>query len=227
LLSSLYLAHLTAIILGATKGQMASPIQSVEDLVKQSVVRYGVVRNGHAHNFIQMSREPIYERMYAFVNGTDGMLVDSVEEGIEKVRTSKGRFVFIMDSSVTADYVINQKPCDLYKIGPTLTSQGLAIVTPVGSQYRSMINLALLSLVENGTIEKLKTKWLRDRSSCEESVPPREGPAAGAMGPDGTLGPVLLLVVGVIVSVVIRLVRAWKKKNTKKAVGSDEENSQQ
>ncbi|ELU02839.1 hypothetical protein CAPTEDRAFT_207982, partial [Capitella teleta] len=55
LLSSLYLAHLTAIILGATKGQMASPIQSVEDLVKQSVVRYGVVRNGHAHNFIQMS----------------------------------------------------------------------------------------------------------------------------------------------------------------------------
>ncbi|ELU04430.1 hypothetical protein CAPTEDRAFT_55471, partial [Capitella teleta] len=137
----------------------ATTLNTVEDLAEQTEVQYGVVRNGHAHNFFRLSSVPMYERMYRYMNTTSGVLVDTVEEGIEKVRSSNGDYVFIMDSSVTANYYVNQEPCDLQKVGQSLTAQGLAIVTPIGSQYRDILTLAILQLAESGVLHQLENRW--------------------------------------------------------------------
>lgn len=59
------------------------------------------------------------------------MFVKSNEEGIAKVRESKGKYAFLMEST-TNDYMNQRKPCDTMKVGSNLDSKGYGIGTPKG-----------------------------------------------------------------------------------------------
>lgn len=63
------------------------------------------------------------------------VFVKTVEEGIEKVKKSKGKYAFLLESP-TNEYISNRKPCDTMKVGPNLNSKGFGIATPKNSLLR-------------------------------------------------------------------------------------------
>ena len=63
------------------------------------------------------------------------VFVKSNHEGINKVRKSKGKYAFLLESSVN-EYLNEREPCNTMKVGPNLDSKGYGIATPVGSDLQ-------------------------------------------------------------------------------------------
>ena len=65
------------------------------------------------------------------------VFVDSVPDGVDKVRKAKGKYAFLLESP-SNEYLNSRDPCDTWKVGPELNSKGFGIATPKGSSYRSV-----------------------------------------------------------------------------------------
>ncbi|KAH7947925.1 hypothetical protein HPB52_016889 [Rhipicephalus sanguineus] len=152
-LVSSYTANLASFL---TKERLLSPIDSAEDLAKQSAVRYGCVRSGSTHAFFKESRHETYEMMRHAMKED---LVPSVAEGIGRVE--RGGYAFIMEST-SIEYVVRRR-CQLKQIGGLLDSKGYGIATPPGSPYRNILSSTVLRLQERGTLQELKDRWWKVR----------------------------------------------------------------
>jgi len=73
--------------------------------------------------------------MWEFMNSRKDVFVQSYEEGVEKVRTSKGKYAFLLESP-TNDYINEREPCDTMKVGRNLDAKGFGIATPLGSPLK-------------------------------------------------------------------------------------------
>ena len=60
------------------------------------------------------------------------VFVSTTEHGVERVRSSKGRYAFLLESTMN-DYYNQRKPCNTMKIGVDLDSKGYGIGTPLNS----------------------------------------------------------------------------------------------
>ncbi|XP_075739366.1 glutamate receptor ionotropic, kainate 2-like [Rhipicephalus microplus] len=152
-LVSSYTANLAAVL---TKERLLSPIESAEDLAKQSAVRYGCVRSGSTHALFKEWRHETYEMMWHAMKED---LVSSIAEGIERVE--RGGYAFLMEST-SIEYMVRRR-CQLKQIGGLLDSKGYGIATPHGSPYRNILSSTLLRLQERGTLQKLKDRWWKVR----------------------------------------------------------------
>lgn len=87
ILISSYTANLAAFL---TFERMSSPIESAEDLAKQTDIKYGTMDGGATQNFFKKSKIPTYQRMWSFMssfaNGDDGVFVKNNIEGVNRVR---------------------------------------------------------------------------------------------------------------------------------------------
>jgi ABC-type amino acid transport substrate-binding protein len=137
---------------------MESPIESAEDLAKQTKIKYGCVESGSTAAFFRDSKIPTYQRMWSFMESTKpSVFANSNPEGIERVKKSNGLYAFLMESN-TIEYVV-ERECDTTQIGGLLDSKGYGIALPPGSPYRTPISSAILRLQEAGKLHELKTKW--------------------------------------------------------------------
>ncbi|XP_075739290.1 glutamate receptor ionotropic, kainate 2-like [Rhipicephalus microplus] len=152
-LVSCYTANLTAFL---TKERLLSPIESAEDLAKQSAVRYGCVRSGSTHALFKEWRHDTYEMMRHAMKDD---LVSSIAEGIGRVE--RGGYAFLMEST-SIEYVVRRR-CQLKQIGGLLDTKGYGIATPHGSPYRNILSSTLLRLQERGTLRKFKDRWWKVR----------------------------------------------------------------
>lgn len=73
--------------------------------------------------------------MYNFMSSNPQVFVKTIEEGVDKVRKSKGKYAFLLESP-TNEFINNREPCDTMKVGRHLNSKGFGIATPKGSPYR-------------------------------------------------------------------------------------------
>ena len=73
--------------------------------------------------------------MWSFMNSESGVLTETVEMGVEQVRKSKGRYAFLLESTMN-EYYNQRKPCNTMKVGDNLDSKGYGIATPIGSDLR-------------------------------------------------------------------------------------------
>ncbi|KAK7065441.1 Glutamate receptor 2, partial [Halocaridina rubra] len=162
ILLSSYTANLAAFL---TVKRLISPIQSADDLASQTLIEYGIVQHGAARDFFQHSKISVYSRMWDFMVSRPHVFVSSHEEGVRRLRTSKGRYAFLLDS-VKNEFINGQMPCDTIKVGPNLSSNGYGVATPKNSPLRDRLNLAILSLKEEGELARLKRKWWYDRTEC-------------------------------------------------------------
>lgn len=94
------------------------------------------------------------------------VFVSTYDEGIRRVRSSKGKYALLIESPKN-DYINEREPCDTMKVGRNLDAKGFGVATPLGSPLRDSINLAVLQLIENGELTKLKNKWWYDRTECK------------------------------------------------------------
>ena len=74
-------------------------------------------------------------RMWEFMNSRKNVFVDSYSEGIRRVRDSKGKYAFLIESPQN-DYVNERLPCDTMKVGRNLDEIGYGVGTPLGSALR-------------------------------------------------------------------------------------------
>lgn len=137
-----------------------------------------------SENFFQRSQITLYSKMWEYMNSRKHVFVRSYDEGIRRVRQSKGKYALLIESPKN-DYINEREPCDTMKVGRNLDSKGFGVATPLGSPLRfdfavegkdfitktnlnrDAVNLAVLSLKENGELTKLMNKWWYDRTECK------------------------------------------------------------
>ncbi|XP_022241845.1 glutamate receptor 1-like, partial [Limulus polyphemus] len=163
---SSYTANLAAFL---TVERMVTPINSADDLSRQTEVEYGTLRFSSTQEFFKRSKIAVYARMWEFMNSRKHVFTSSYDEGVKRVRESKGKYAFLLEST-TNDYINERQPCDTMKVGRNLDAKGFGVGTPLGSGLRDRLNLAVLSLTENGDLARLKNKWWYDRSECSSNT---------------------------------------------------------
>uniref|UniRef100_A0A8C5E1W9 Glutamate receptor n=1 Tax=Gouania willdenowi TaxID=441366 RepID=A0A8C5E1W9_GOUWI len=191
---SSYTANLAAFL---TIERMDSPVDSADDIAKQTKIEYGVVKDGATMSFFKKSKVSTFEKMWAFMSSRPRTsLVKSIEDGIQRVL--KSDYALITESP-TIDY-ITRRNCNLTQVGGLIDSKGYGIGTPLGSPYRDKITIAILSILEDGRLHMLKEKWWSGNSCLEE-----ERRETGPMGIQNLGGIFIVLASGLVLSVFVAI----------------------
>lgn len=128
-----YTANLAAFL---TSDRMGNSINSAEDLVAQTKVKYGAYKGGSTMKFFQESNFSTYARMWAAMESNgDTVHTGSNDEGVQRVLKEKGKYAFLMES-IPMEYQI-ERNCNLTQIGELLDSKGYGIALPM-SEYERM-----------------------------------------------------------------------------------------
>ncbi len=123
---SSYTANLAAFL---TAAKMDSPINSAEDLAKQTKIKYGTYCCGSTNAFFQGSTIPTYQKLNAFMESAKpSVYTSSNSEGIDRVRKGDGMYAFFMEAA-SIEYHVERK-CDLTQIGGLLDSKGYGVALP-------------------------------------------------------------------------------------------------
>ncbi|XP_023562350.1 glutamate receptor ionotropic, kainate 1 isoform X4 [Octodon degus] len=191
---SSYTANLAAFL---TVERMESPIDSADDLAKQTKIEYGAVRDGSTMTFFKKSKISTYEKMWAFMSSRQqSALVKNSDEGIQRVLTTD--YALLMEST-SIEYV-TQRNCNLTQIGGLIDSKGYGVGTPIGSPYRDKITIAILQLQEEGKLHMMKEKWWRGNGCPEE-----DSKEASALGVENIGGIFIVLAAGLVLSVFVAI----------------------
>ncbi|CAL8251202.1 unnamed protein product [Boreogadus saida] len=189
---SSYTANLAAFL---TIERMDSPVESADDIAKQTRIDYGVVKDGATMTFFKKSKVSTFEKMWAFMSSRpSSSLVKSLEEGIQRVLRSD--YALLMEST-TIDYV-TRRNCNLTQVGGIIDSKGYGVGTPLGSPYRDKVTIAILSLLEDGRLHMLKEKWWSG-AGCQGEERRESGP----MGIQNLGGIFIVLACGLVLSVFV------------------------
>uniref|UniRef100_A0A3P9ACM9 Glutamate receptor n=1 Tax=Esox lucius TaxID=8010 RepID=A0A3P9ACM9_ESOLU len=204
---SSYTANLAAFL---TVERMESPVDSADDIAKQTKIEYGVVKDGATMSFFKKSKVSTFEKMWAFMSSKQSTsLVKSIEDGIQRVL--KSDYALLMEST-TIDY-ITRRNCNLTQVGGIIDSKGYGIGTPMGSPYRDKVTIAILSILEDGRLHMLKEKWWNGNSCLDEER--RE--SAGPMGIQNLGGIFIVLASGLVLSVFVAIAEfIYKLRKTAK-----------
>ncbi|XP_077984684.1 glutamate receptor 4-like [Glandiceps talaboti] len=159
---SSYTANLAAFL---TVERMISPIESADDLSKQTEIAYGTVYSGSTKGFFETTKVDVYKKMWAYMSEAEDVFVDTIQDGISKVRSSKGRYAFLLESTMN-DYVNQRKPCDTIKVGDNLNSRGYGIAMRKGYPLKENFTLAILRLREDSVLHKLEQTWWFEKGEC-------------------------------------------------------------
>lgn len=146
---------------------LVSVVDDLEDLAKQSRIRYGALKTGSTREFFRQSNYSIYRRMYANMElASPSVFADTTHEGVQLVRgTEDGSYAFLMESS-TIEYLIKQN-CDLVTVDQWFNNIEYGIAMVLDCPYRTLINDAILYLQETNVLSELKKKWWeREKGFC-------------------------------------------------------------
>lgn len=74
--------------------------------------------------------------MWSYMRSAEpSVFVKKTDEGVSRVRKSKGKYAYLLESSMN-EYIEQRKPCDTMKVGGNLDSKGYGVATPKGSPLR-------------------------------------------------------------------------------------------
>merc|ERR1719239_188810 len=164
---SSYTANLAAFL---TASKMSSPVNSAEDLAKQTKIKDGTYCCGSTRTFFRDSTIPTYKKLNAFMESTKpSVMTDGNKAGLDRVRKEEGSYAFFMEAA-SIEYNMQQY-CDLRQLGGLLDSKGYGIALPKDSPYTHAISAGVLALQERGTLKLLKIRWwkkLRGGGTCSK-----------------------------------------------------------
>uniref|UniRef100_A0A8B9JJ50 Glutamate receptor n=1 Tax=Astyanax mexicanus TaxID=7994 RepID=A0A8B9JJ50_ASTMX len=211
---SSYTANLAAFL---TVERMVSPIESAEDLAKQTDIAYGTLDSGSTKEFFRRSKIAVYEKMWGYMKSAEPtVFTKTTAEGVARVRKSKGKYAFLLESTMN-EYTEQRKPCDTMKVGGNLDSKGYGVATPKGSQLRTPVNLAVLKLSESGILDKLKNKWWYDKGECGPKDSGSKDKSSQALSLSNVAGVFYILVGGLGLAMLVALIEfCYKSRNEAK-----------
>lgn len=176
----------------------------------QKTVTYGTLKSSSTLKYFQNSDRETEQRIYKNMLNFKDNMVTSVSQGLEKVRSSNGRYAFIMEGSL-AEYAVSRYPCDLMSVGDDIYKHSYSFVTDKGSPLSSELNHAVIKMQEMGIIEKINSKWKLGecfkKISQEYFIDGRayydkmqETASFSSLGVRLIGGPLILLLIGIVVS---------------------------
>jgi len=206
---SSYTANLAAFL---TAAKMDSPVNSAEDLAKQTKIKYGTYCCGSTNAFFQSSTIPTYQKLNAFMESAKPSVYTATNgAGIERVRKEDGMYAFFMEGA-SIEYNVERK-CDLTQIGGLLDSKGYGVALPPGSPYTRAISAGILALQEKGILQKLKIKWWKEMHGGGQCVSGGEGASSAQLGLPNLGGVFIVLTGGMIVSCFIAVLEfMWENR---------------
>lgn len=211
ILISSYTANFAAFL---TASRMQSPIESAEDLSKQTRIDYGCKEGGSTQAFFASSNHSTYRRMWNFMDSRkhQGVFPKDNSKGISMVK--KGNFAFLMEST-SLDYMV-QRDCELTQIGGLLDHKGYGIALRKRSPYRAPLSRSIVELNEAGELADLKTKWWNtEETKCDEAKD--SALATSELGIDKVGGVFILLLLGVGIACCTAILEfIWKSLKTSK-----------
>lgn len=142
-----------AILYGSLERSL--PFRNFEELVNSNIP-YGVVRNGATHYYISHSSDPVMQKAAKYFEEHPESLVDSNSEGVKKAQET--RFAFVGEAHQFPAAI--KEFANLRQVGDFIFPREFAIALPKDSGILERMNKMLAEFEADGTLEKLRTRWL-------------------------------------------------------------------
>ncbi|CAB0007918.1 unnamed protein product [Nesidiocoris tenuis] len=194
---SSYTANLAAFL---TIEQKIEPFTDVQGLANQDKVKYGAKKGGATANFFRDSKEPIYQKMWEFMEANPDVMMSTNEAGVDRVQYNTD-YAFLMESA-SIEYEMERK-CELMRVGDLLDNKGYGIAMRQNSSYRNVLSRNVIKLQEKGKLTQLKDKWWKEKRGGGACRATEEGGAASDLGLDNVGGVFVVLLGGCVLAVII------------------------
>ncbi|CAO1298804.1 unnamed protein product [Diamesa hyperborea] len=235
LMLATFTANLAAFL---TVERMQTPVQSLEQLARQSRINFTVVEGSDTHQYfknMKIAEDKLYElwkqltlsssseesqyRVWDYpVKEQFGQILMAIDaaspvrnssEGFTKVNKETNDFAFIHDSAEIR-YEISRN-CNLTAVGDIIAEQPYAIAVQQGSHLQDELSRVVLDLQKDRFFEYLSAKYWNTslRGSCERSDD-SEGITLESLG-----GVFIATMVGLVLAMIILCVEIYnhRKKN--------------
>ena len=138
--------------------QYTNTITSFTDLADQTLIQYGMMRNGSTHEFFARSNDTTIQKIYQQMESNPKNFLKSYAESVERLTTSP--YAMIVEQQFAEQMV--DRICDLTFIvdnNHTYPRQ-FAISVPKGSFYLRVFNQSIRKLKSSGRIDYI-LEWYR------------------------------------------------------------------
>uniref|UniRef100_A0A0B6XZK1 Ionotropic glutamate receptor C-terminal domain-containing protein n=1 Tax=Arion vulgaris TaxID=1028688 RepID=A0A0B6XZK1_9EUPU len=185
-------------------------IHSIENLADQNLVNFGVIKGGATQQYLQSAKVSKIMVVWSRIN-QENTMVESLEEGIVKVRTSRKPFALIAESAM-AKYFTKQSPCELYMVGDFITIGSYSIAFKVNTGLVKRVDIALLTLRETGVLKELEDRWFSggcskfivESNNNKVKIPPFYGVDLGTFS-----GALIILAFGLILGSLATIIEVF------------------
>ncbi|KAK3100564.1 hypothetical protein FSP39_021863 [Pinctada imbricata] len=145
------------------------------------------------------------------------VFVSATEDGIRRVRESKGKYAFMLES-VYNEYFNQKEPCNTMQVGPPLSTKGYGIATPKNSSLRDDISITVLQLIEDGSLIKMKKTWWVDKGECGVQDQ-QQGSKKKSLSLSNIAGGFFILISGLVLAIIVAVVEFQRSKSRGKREG--------
>ncbi|KAG6450858.1 hypothetical protein O3G_MSEX006790 [Manduca sexta] len=189
-----------------SNNRRSNDITNVKELSEQNKVSYGAVFNSSTYKFFQTSNDSVYSKIWTVMESArPTVFMNNNIEGMNRVSKSKGKYAFFMESTAIEYYT--QRDCDLKMVGSKLDSKEYGIAMPKNYPHKTLIDHAILSLQQLGTLSRLKKKWWEEEDiavHCEKGDSEKED--SGSLQMENTSGIFLVLGFGGILGLLVAII---------------------
>ncbi|CAG9764246.1 unnamed protein product [Ceutorhynchus assimilis] len=190
-----YTANLASFL---TVSTLVTPFKNIDELSKQTEIKYGAKKQGATENFFRDSNGTTHQRVYNYIKAHPELMTAENEEGLKRVETEN--YAFLMEST-TIEY-ITQRHCGLAQVGGLLDHKGYGIAMKRESPYRNELSTAIIKLQETGVITGLKIKWWKEKRGGSTCSATKKQSEATPLDLQNVGGVFLVLFVGAILALI-------------------------
>ena len=142
------------------------PFQNVKELVSKETpevkrIRFGCKAKGSTIEFFRDSSDPIYRKVYKYLEEHPEDLANDNDEGEMRVVKSDYDYAFFMESA-SLEYKL-ERNCGIIQINGLLDNKGYGIAVKRDSPLLGILNQGLLQLQENGKLRELYDRWWKQK----------------------------------------------------------------
>ncbi|CAC5356425.1 GRIN [Mytilus coruscus] len=162
-----YITSLAVVFRSGDDELLETPIHSFEDLPYQSEVEYGVIANSMTYQYFTVNaKDQTDEAIGKQLKKSKDQMPKNTAEGVKRVRDSKGDYVFITEE-LSARTESGKPPCDLVLVHHSKLRRSYSFACRLDSNACHDLDVALISLKENGVLEELISKWYKNQCDTD------------------------------------------------------------
>ncbi|CAH1252365.1 GRIK3 [Branchiostoma lanceolatum] len=153
---STYTANLSAFL---TVKRLESPINSLDSLVHNNKVRFGVPRDTFLYSFFESYKDDtgnVYKEAWDRMEADDSYY-RNFKDGVGKAK--RGDYVMLAETPFLEYAVLNDEKCELMLVGAPFMFQGYGLATKRGDPLRKALSIGILRLQETGALSAIKQRW--------------------------------------------------------------------